>query len=46
MNGVVILVGALVLIAVIKLLIDGNWMGLILAVIAIALVLGIGQGHK
>lgn len=31
MNGMVILVGALVLMAVIKLLIDRNWIGLILA---------------
>ena len=43
MNGVVLLVGGLLLAAVIKLIIDRNWMGLLLCVVA--LFLGFGTGH-
>ena len=35
MNGVVLLVGGLLLAAVIKLIIDRNWMGLLLCVVAL-----------
>ena len=34
MNGVVLLVGGLLLAAVIKLIVDRNWMGLLLCVVA------------
>ena len=44
MNGVVLLVGGLLLAAVIKLIIDRNWMGLLLCVVALFLVFG--TGHK
>ena len=45
MNGVVLLVGGLLLAAVIKLIIDRNWMGLLLCVVAVALLLVFGAGH-
>ena len=37
MNGVVLLVGGLLLVAVIKLIVDRNWMGLLLCLIALIL---------
>ena len=43
MNGVVLLVGGLLLVAVIKLIMDRNWTGLLLC--AGALLLGFGAGH-
>ena len=38
MNGVVLLVGGLLLVAVIKLIMDRNWIGLLLCVVALFLV--------
>ena len=38
MNGVVLLVGGLLLVAVIKLIMDRNWLGLLLCVVALLLV--------
>ena len=46
MNGVVLLVGGLLLAAVIKLIIDRNWMGLLLCVVALFLVFGTGHHTK
>ena len=46
MNGVVLLVGGLLLAAVIKLIVDRNWMGLLLCVVALFLVFGTGQHTK
>ena len=43
MNGVVLLVGGLLLVAVIKLIMDRNWLGLLLCVVA--LLLDFGAGH-
>lgn len=43
MNGVVLLVGGLLLVAVIKLIIDRNWIVLLLC--AVALFLAFGTGH-
>ena len=40
MNGVVLLVGGLLLVAVIKLIIDRNWIGLLLCAVALLLVFG------
>ena len=42
MNGVVLLVGGLLLLAVIKLLVDQNWLGLLLCAVALMLVLELG----
>ena len=44
MNGVVLLVGGLV--AVIKLIIDRNWIGLLLCAVALLLVFGAGHHTK
>ena len=41
MNGVVLLVGGLLLVAVIKLIIDRNWIGLLLCAVALLLVLSL-----
>ena len=46
MNGVVLLVGGLLLVAVIKLIVDRNWMGLLLCLIALILVFGAGHHTK
>ena len=46
MNGVVILVGGLLLVAVIKLIVDRNWMGLLLCLVALLLVFGAGHHTK
>ena len=46
MNGVVLLVGGLLLAAVIKLIVDRNWMGLLLCVVALFLVFGTGHHTK
>ena len=46
MNGVVLLVGGLLLVAVIKLIVDWNWMGLLLCLIALILVFGTGHHTK
>ena len=43
MNGVVLLVGGLLLLAVIKLLVDPNWLGLLLCAVALMLVFGTGH---
>ena len=40
MNGVVLLVGGLLLVAVIKLIMDRNWIGLLLCLVALILVFG------
>ncbi len=46
MNGVVLLVGALLLVAVIKLIVDRNWMCLLLCAVALFLVFGTGHHTK
>ena len=46
MNGVVPLVGELLLVAVIKLIMDRNWLGLLLCVVALLLVFGAGHYTK
>lgn len=46
MNGVVLLVGGLLLVAVIKLIMDRNWIGLLLCVVALFLVFGSGHHTK
>ena len=46
MNGVVILVLGLVAMAIIKLIIDKNWVGLALCFIALFLVFGVGHSSK
>ena len=46
MNGVVLLVGGLLLLAVIKLIVDRNWIGLLLCAVALFLVLGAGHHTK
>lgn len=43
MNGIVLLVGGLLLVAVIKLIVDRNWLGLLLCAIALFLVFGTGR---
>ena len=43
MNGVVLLVGGLLLLAVIKLIVDRNWVGLLLCVVAMIFVFGTGH---
>ena len=42
MNGVVLLVGGLLFLAVIKLIMDRNWLGLLLCVFTLILVFGTG----
>ncbi len=46
MNGVVLLVGGLLLLAVIKLLVDRNWLGLLLCAVALFLVFEAGHHTK
>ncbi len=46
MNGVVFLVGGLLLLAVIKLVVDRNWLGLFFYVVALILVFGTGHHTK
>ena len=46
MNGVVLLVGGLLLVAVIKLIMDRNWIGLLLCVVTLLLVFGAGHHIK
>ena len=46
MNGVVLLVGGLLLVAVIKLIMDRNWAGLLLCAVALLLVFGTGHHTK
>ncbi len=46
MNGVVLLVGGLLLAAVIRLAVDRNWMGLLLCAAALFLVFGTGHHIK
>ena len=46
MNGVVLPVGGLLLVAVIKLIMDRNWIGLLLCAIALLLVFGVGHHTK
>ena len=46
MNGVVLLVGGPQLWAVIKLIMDRNWLGLLLCVVALLLVFGAGHHTK
>ena len=46
MNGVVFLVGGLLLVAVIKLIMDRNWIGLLLCLVALILVFGTGHPTK
>ena len=46
MNGVVLLVGGLLFVAVIKLIMDRNWIGLLLCVVALFLVFGAGHHTK
>ena len=43
MNGVVLLVGGLLLVAVIKLIMDRNWIGLLLCAVTLLLVFGLGM---
>ena len=43
---VVLLVGGLLLVAVIKLIIDRNWIGLLLCAVALLLVFGAGHHTK
>lgn len=46
MNGVVLLMGGLLLVAVIKLIMDRNWIGLILCAVTLFLVFGSGHHTK
>ena len=46
MNGVVLLVGGLLLVAVIKLIMDRYWIGLLLCAVALFLVFGAGHHTK
>ena len=46
MNGVALLVCGLLLLAVIKLIVDRNWLGLLLCVLALILALGTGRRVK
>ena len=46
MNGVVLLVGGMLLVAVIKLIVDRNWMVLLLCLVALILVFGTGHHTK
>ena len=46
MNGVVLLVGGLLLVAIIKLIMDRNWTGLLLCAVALLLVFGAGHHTK
>ena len=44
--GLVLLVGGLLFVAVIKLIMDRNWIGLLLCVVALFLVFGAGHHTK
>lgn len=46
MNGVMLLVGGLLILAVIKLIVDRNWLGLLLFVFALILVFVTGHHTK
>jgi len=46
MNGVVLLVGGLLLVAIIKLIMDRNWIGLLLCAATLLLVFGAGHHTK
>lgn len=46
MSGVVLLVGGLLILAAIKLIVDRNWLGLLLFVFALILVFGTGHHTK
>ena len=46
MNGVVLLVGGLLLLAVIKLIVDRNWIGLLLCAVSLLLIFGAGHHTK
>lgn len=46
MNGVVLLVGGLLLMAVLKLILDRNWLDLLICAAALILVFGIGRLTK
>lgn len=46
MNGVVLLIGGLLFLTVIKLIIDRNWIGLLLCSVALFLVFGTGHHTK
>ena len=46
MNGVVLLIGGLLLLTVIKLIMDRNWIGLLLCAVVLFLVFGTGHHTK
>ena len=46
MNGVVLLVSGLLLVAVVKLIVDRNWPGLLLCLVALILIFGTGHHTK
>lgn len=46
MNGVVLLIGGLLLLTVIKLIMERNWIGLLLCAVALFLVFGTGHHAK
>ena len=46
MNGVVLLIGGLLFLTVIKLIMDRNWIGLLLCAVALFLVVGTGHHTK
>lgn len=46
MNGVVLLIGGLLFLTVIKLIMDRNWIGLLLCAVALLLVFGAGHHTK
>ena len=46
MNGVVLLVGGLLLVAVLKLIMDRNWIGLLRCAVTLLLVFGAGHHIK
>ena len=46
MNGVMILIGGLLLLAAIKLVMDRDWVGLLLFAVAIVLMFGTGHHNK
>lgn len=46
MNGVVLLIGGLLLLTVIKLIMERNWIGLLFCAVALFLVFGTGHHAK
>ena len=46
MNGILFLVGGLILLVLLKQLIDRDWLGLLLSVIALVVVFGAGHQTK